>query len=1074
MTTIVNQATAQDAINAANKDSSKLQDAKDAADKAIDGMTNLSSDQKKQFKSDVDSAKDAAGVQTALDQAAAANKSTVTTDLTAAKKAATDKIAKMNLTDAQKTAFNKAVNAATDQAGIDSAISQAQAQAAINDANNDASKLADAKAAAKTAIDGMTNLSDAQKTQYKSDVDNAKDAAGVQKALDAAETANNSGSTTDLTAAKKTATDTINGLKNLTAAEDAAYLKAVDAANSQDSITTLVNQAKAQDALNAAVNDASKLADAKTAAKSAIDSMSNLIADKKTQYKSDVDKATTVAGVQTVLDAAAEANKSTVTPDLTAAKKTASDTINGLKNLTSDQTAAYLKAVDAANSQAGIDTAVAQAKAQDAVNAANNDASKLADAKTAAKSAIDGMTNLTADQKTTFKSDVDKATDAAGVQKALDAAETANNSGSTTDLTAAKKTATDKIAKMNLTDDQKTAYNKAVNAATDQAGIDTAVAQAQAQSDINDAAGDSGAAALKAVKAAAKDAINVFPYLTDAEKTAFNTQIDNAKDIDSVNTIVQNASDQNTKNASSQTGDALATAKTQAKNTIAKLANLTSDEQSSFTSAVDNATTTNEVQSIVSQAQAQDALNKAEKDNTAASLTAAKTSAKTAIDEMPYLTSTQASQYKSDVDSAKDATGVQTVLDKAKAQNDANKAASTATALAKAKTDAKATINALTNLSSAEKTSFTAAVDAATDIATVQQIVSQAQTQDANDKAQNDNSTAVKNAKTSAENAVDGLTNLSTQQKQDIKSQIEKATDVASIITLLKNAMDLDAQIAKNNAATTTPSTTTSSSSSSTTSSSSSSSSTPTSSTSTNTGTSSSSEKVGTAIYATKKIYLYKNPTFKKSERVATYGTKPRVNRPMFVITGTAKSSNGALRYKVRDVNHGSSTYGKTGYITARSSYVSSVYYAGLPSSKKVTIVSPKGVNAYKNASLTGSATHYKQGTVLRVKAIKTHNQTTRFELSNGKFITANKKFVMTGTHARASRVRVKRAIKLYRTANLTGAKRTIKAGKTLAVKGWTYSHATATKTHGTKRYIVSGGYITASSHYVKVTRTTR
>ncbi|GEP23646.1 DUF5776 domain-containing protein [Lentilactobacillus diolivorans] len=46
------------------------------------------------------------------------------------------------------------------------------------------------------------------------------------------------------------------------------------------------------------------------------------------------------------------------------------------------------------------------------------------------------------------------------------------------------------------------------------------------------------------------------------------------------------------------------------------------------------------------------------------------------------------------------------------------------------------------------------------------------------------------------------------------------------------------------------------------------------------------------------------------------------------------------------------------------------VYYASVPKPKKITIISRKGVNTYKSASLTGKAKHYKKGARLTVKKL--------------------------------------------------------------------------------------------------------
>lgn len=155
----------------------------------------------------------------------------------------------------------------------------------------------------------------------------------------------------------------------------------------------------------------------------------------------------------------------------------------------------------------------------------------------------------------------------------------------------------------------------------------------------------------------------------------------------------------------------------------------------------------------------------------------------------------------------------------------------------------------------------------------------------------------------------------------------------------------------------------------------------------------------GTVVYATKAIYMYKQANFKKNQRIAKYPKVKRVNRPMFVVTDYARSNGGALRYKVKDVNHHSKTAGKVGYITANRKSVEKVYYASMPKSKKVTVISKKGVNVYKNANLTKKVKNYKTGSHLKVKKIVKHNLTTRYELSNGYYITANKKLVIHGTY---------------------------------------------------------------------------
>ncbi|WP_261810179.1 MucBP domain-containing protein [Levilactobacillus humaensis] len=147
-------------------------------------------------------------------------------------------------------------------------------------------------------------------------------------------------------------------------------------------------------------------------------------------------------------------------------------------------------------------------------------------------------------------------------------------------------------------------------------------------------------------------------------------------------------------------------------------------------------------------------------------------------------------------------------------------------------------------------------------------------------------------------------------------------------------------------------------------------------------------------VYATKKISLYSSKNFSKKARKVTYSKQKRTNRPMFVVTGYAKSKQGYKRYKVKDVNHESKTDGKTGYITTKHAYVVPVYYA--VKHNKLKVINPKGVNSYKNKALkTHKVKHYKKGQTLKVKKIVSYHLTTRYQLTNGKYVTANKKLVM-------------------------------------------------------------------------------
>ena len=189
------------------------------------------------------------------------------------------------------------------------------------------------------------------------------------------------------------------------------------------------------------------------------------------------------------------------------------------------------------------------------------------------------------------------------------------------------------------------------------------------------------------------------------------------------------------------------------------------------------------------------------------------------------------------------------------------------------------------------------------------------------------------------------------------------------------------------------------------------------------------------SVSAIKKIGLYKTPNFSKKTRITWYAKQPRTKQPQFVVLGTARSKSGKLRYKVRDVNHGSKTYGLVGYITANKKYVRNTYYQTLTTAKHqktktITILNPKGVNAYKTAARKGKVGHYRQGQQLKVKRIVHYHLTTRIQLANGRYITANRQWIKTGKVAiHQKHVRVQRGVN-YRHA---GTQRAVQNTSTYA-----------------------------------------
>lgn len=143
------------------------------------------------------------------------------------------------------------------------------------------------------------------------------------------------------------------------------------------------------------------------------------------------------------------------------------------------------------------------------------------------------------------------------------------------------------------------------------------------------------------------------------------------------------------------------------------------------------------------------------------------------------------------------------------------------------------------------------------------------------------------------------------------------------------------------------------------------------------------------SVTAVKKIGFYRTATFSAKNRLKWFPKQTRTKQPQFVVVKTAYSKKGLLRYQVKDVNKGSKTYGKRGYITTQQAYVRGTYATTKPKAIKVV----KGLNGYRDVKLSRKQTHYRQGQRLAVKKLVRHNLTTRYLLKNGQYVSANLNF---------------------------------------------------------------------------------
>lgn len=221
--------------------------------------------------------------------------------------------------------------------------------------------------------------------------------------------------------------------------------------------------------------------------------------------------------------------------------------------------------------------------------------------------------------------------------------------------------------------------------------------------------------------------------------------------------------------------------------------------------------------------------------------------------------------------------------------------------------------------------------------------------------------------------------------------------------------------------------------------------------------------KTRMSLTAVRKLGLYRHPTLTAANRLNWYRRQPQMHQPQFVVLRRAYSRAGRLRYQVRDVNHHTATAGRVGYVTARAAWVRPTYYQRASKHQVLTVINPQGVNGYRHRQLTGQVRHYRQGARITIKRLVHYHLTTRAQLPNGRYLTANRQLVQAGRIPVVHRIQTKHKIGRYRNVQLTRGRRWLAAHRTVRVVGWDYSP------DGTLRYRVVGGYVTANRHLIRI-----
>ncbi|MDN6125886.1 MAG: DUF5776 domain-containing protein, partial [Lactiplantibacillus plantarum] len=141
-------------------------------------------------------------------------------------------------------------------------------------------------------------------------------------------------------------------------------------------------------------------------------------------------------------------------------------------------------------------------------------------------------------------------------------------------------------------------------------------------------------------------------------------------------------------------------------------------------------------------------------------------------------------------------------------------------------------------------------------------------------------------------------------------------------------------------------------------------------------------------VYALTTVKLYRSSNFTKSNLTKTYKKRARINRPMFLVISQQTNKQGYAIYRVKDMNSG-----KTGYTLSGSKYFAHAYYSAKVT--RIKVINPKGINEYGKVNLTSKKRHVKKNASLSVRKVVNYGLSNRMQLTNGRYITANKKLIL-------------------------------------------------------------------------------
>ncbi|HDE0377576.1 TPA: GA module-containing protein, partial [Staphylococcus aureus] len=716
--------------------------------------------------------------------------------------------------------LNKAQGPNTAKDNVETALQNVQR--AKNELNGN-QNVANAKTTAKNALNNLTSINNAQKAALKSQIEGATTVAGVNQVSTTASELNTAMSNLQNGINDEAATKAAQKYTDADREKQTAYNDAVTAAKtlldktagSNDNKTAVEQALQRVNNAKTALNGDARLNEAKNTAKQQLATMSHLTNAQKANLTSQIERGTTVEGVQGIQANAGTLDQAMNQLRQSIASKDATKSSEDYQDANADLQTAYNDAVTNAegiisatnNPEMNPDTINQKASQVNSAKSALNGDEKLADAKQNAKSDIGHLSDLNNAQRTAANAEVDHAPNLAAVTAAKNKATSLNTAMGNLKHALAEKDNTKRSVNYTDADQPKQqAYDTAVTQAegiTNANGSNANETQVQAAlNQLNQAKNDlNGDNKVAQAKEAAKRALASYSNLNNAQSTAATSQIDNATTVADVTAAQNTANELNTAMGQLQNG-------INDQNTVKQQVNFTDADQGkkdAYTNAVTNA------QGILDKAHGQNmtkaqveaALNQVTTAKNAlngdANVRQAKSDAKANLGTLTHLNNAQKQDLTSQIEGATTVNGVNGVKTKAQDLDGAMQRLQSAIAN---KDQTKANENYI-DADPTKKTAFDNAITQAESYLNKdhgankdKQAVEQAiQSVTSTENALNGDAN-LQRAKTEATQAIDNLTHLNTPQKTALKQQVNAAqrvsgvTDLENSATSLNNAMD--------------------------------------------------------------------------------------------------------------------------------------------------------------------------------------------------------------------------------------------------------------------------------------------